>query len=207
MAATAWCASRTRAALADAMDQLWADRDRARAMGEEGWPLPRAWAELGARGAMPARLNLFSPLPPLRSEIGNHTLIVAAALSEMAEVTLWTPQAEPPEVPAGIPVVRYDPAAMDWSRLNQADANVYNIGNNATYHRAIFDIARQAPGIVVLHDTRLQHFFARYSETPGDDRAFYLDSMRRTHGPRPWPTRNAGWRARRHSTRWWSATR
>ena len=72
---------------------------------------------------------------------------------------------------------------MDWPRLNQADAHIYNIGNNATYHRAIFDIARQAPGIIVLHDTRLQHFFARYSETPGEDRAFYLDSMRRTHGP------------------------
>ena len=45
---------------------------------------------------MPARLNLFSPLPPVRSEIGNHTLVVARALLERAEVTLWTPQAESP---------------------------------------------------------------------------------------------------------------
>jgi glycosyltransferase involved in cell wall biosynthesis len=35
---------------------------------------------------------------------------------------------------------------------------------------------------VVLHDTRLQHFFARYSETPGLDREFYLESMQRSHG-------------------------
>ena len=82
-----------------------------------------------------------------------------------------------------VPVVCFDPAAMDWSRLNRADANIYNIGNNATFHRAIFDVARRAPGIVVLHDTRLQHFFARYSETAGADRGFYLDSMRRAHGP------------------------
>ena len=132
---------------------------------------------------MPARLNLFSPLPPLLSEIGSHTLLVARALNEVAHVTLWTPQAEVPEIPADFAVVQYDPAAMDWARLNGADAHIYNIGNNASYHRAIFDIARQAPGIIVLHDTRLQHFFARYSETPGADRAFYLDSMRRTHGP------------------------
>ncbi len=132
---------------------------------------------------MPARLNLFSPLPPVHSEIGNHTLTVAAALREMAEVTLWTPQAETPAVRPGLPVVQYDPAAMDWPRLNRADANIYNLGNNATFHRAIFDVARHAPGIVVLHDTRLQHFFARYSETPGEDRAFYLDAMRRSHGP------------------------
>jgi glycosyltransferase involved in cell wall biosynthesis len=132
---------------------------------------------------MPARLNLFSPLPPLRSDVGNHTLIVARALRDLADVTLWTPQAEPPEFHLDVPVVCYDPASLDWTRLNRADANIYNIGNNATYHRAIFDIARQAPGIVVLHDTRLQHFFARYSETAGGDRAFYLDRMRRSHGP------------------------
>ena len=132
---------------------------------------------------MLARLNLFSPLPPVRSEIGNHTLLVAAALRDIADVTLWTPQSEPPELEIDLPVVCYDPASMDWPRLNRGDANIYNIGNNATFHRAIFDIARQAPGIIVLHDTRLQHFFARYSETGDADRAFYLDSMRRTHGP------------------------
>ncbi len=135
---------------------------------------------------MPARLrlNLFSPLPPLHSEIGNHTLTVAKALLPLADVTLWTPQTEPPARAADIPVVQYDPAAVDWKRLNGADANIYNIGNNATFHRAIFDVARAAPGIVVLHDTRLQHFFARYSETPGADRAFYLQAMRRSHGAR-----------------------
>jgi glycosyltransferase involved in cell wall biosynthesis len=133
---------------------------------------------------MPARLklNLFSPLPPVLSEISNHTMTVAAALQDLADVTLWTPQAEPPALDLDIPVVRYEPAVMDWPRVNLADANVYNIGNNATFHRAIFDVARVAPGLVVLHDTRLQHFFARYAETPGEDRALYLDSIKRSHG-------------------------
>ena len=139
---------------------------------------------------MPARLslNLFSPLPPLHSEIGNHTLTVANALSASADVTLWTPQAEPPTLTRAdgarldLPVVQFDPARMDWARLNQADAQVYNIGNNASFHRAIFDVARQAPGLVVLHDTRLQHFFARYAEQPGPDRNYYLDCLLRTHG-------------------------
>ena len=145
--------------------------------------------ELGACGAMPARLklNLFSPLPPLHSEIGNHSLTVAAALQDLADITLWTPQTEPPvldrpNLDRGVPVICYDPAAMDWPRLNRADANIYNLGNNATFHRAIFDVARLSPGIIVLHDTCLQHFFARYSETPGADRAFYLDSIKRAHG-------------------------
>ncbi len=132
---------------------------------------------------MPARLNLFTPVPPQRSEIANHSLVVAEALSEVAEVTLWTAQREPPQVRLDVPVVRFDPAAMDWPRLNQAHANVYNIGNHAAYHGAIYDIARQAPGIVVLHDLNLQHLFAGYSQTGEAGRAFYLDSMLRTHGP------------------------
>ncbi len=140
---------------------------------------------------MPARLrlNLFSPLPPQQSAIGNHTLVVAAALSEWADVTLWTAQAEPPvlETPAGLrldlPVVQFDPLRMDWQRLHQADVQIYNIGNNGLFHRAIFDVARQVPGVVVLHDTRLQHFFARYAEHDGFDRHYYMESMRRCHGP------------------------
>ena len=134
---------------------------------------------------MPARIriNLFSPLPPLHSEVGNHTITVAAALHELADVTLWTPQQDQPEIGLDLPVIRYDPGAVEWRRLNQADATIYNIGNNATFHRAIFDVARLAPGIVVLHDTRLQHFFAGYADQPGPHRDFYLECLRRSHGP------------------------
>jgi glycosyltransferase involved in cell wall biosynthesis len=131
-------------------------------------------------------LNVVSPLPPLHSAIGHHTVAVAAALQELADVTLWTPQdaqTEPADTGLDLPVVHYDPARMDWARMNRADATIYNLGNNATFHRGIFDIARQCPGIVVLHDTRLQHFFARYSEHEGAGRAFYLECMRRCHGP------------------------
>ena len=127
-------------------------------------------------------INLFSPVPPVRSEIANVTLLIAGALQAVANVTLWTAQPEPPEIPDSLAVRRFDPARVPWSLLQQADLNVYNIGNNATFHRTIFDAARRAPGVIVLHDTRLQHFFARYSETPGPDRAFYLESLRRSHG-------------------------
>ncbi len=134
---------------------------------------------------MPARLkiNFFSPLPPVRSDIANFTRLVVTPLHALADVTVWTAQPEPPELDSPVTVERFDPADIAWPRLNQADLNVYNIGNNASFHRAIFEVARQVPGLVVLHDTRLQHFFARYSETPGPDRDFYLDCMRRSHGP------------------------
>lgn len=118
----------------------------------------------------------------MQSEIGHHTLTVARALQRLADVTLWTERSEAEPLDTGIPTVRFDPAAIDWPALNLADANIYNLGNNADFHRGIFGVARQCPGIVVLHDTRLQHFFARYAETPGEDRSFYLDCMARSHG-------------------------
>ena len=129
------------------------------------------------------KLNIFSPLPPVRSEIANVTQLIATALQPVADVTLWTAQAEDPEVPAGIAIQKFQPGSVPWPLLQAADLNIYNIGNNATFHRAIFDVARKAPGVVVLHDTRLQHFFARYSETMGPDRDFYLESLQRSHGP------------------------
>jgi glycosyltransferase involved in cell wall biosynthesis len=126
--------------------------------------------------------NIFSPLPPVRSEIANITLLIATALQDIADITLWTAQPELPEVPQAIPVQRFDPAHVPWPLLQQAHLNIYNLGNNATFHRAIFEVARRVPGLIVLHDTRLQHFFARYSETPGPERDFYLECMRRSHG-------------------------
>jgi glycosyltransferase involved in cell wall biosynthesis len=134
---------------------------------------------------MPARLkiNFFSPLPPLPTDIGNHTLHVAPELAARAEVTLWTDQAEwDARIGRVAPVRRFDPAAPPVREMNRADANIYNIGNNAAFHRGIFGLARRAPGIVVLHDTRLQHFFAAFGEAEGAERDFYLTAVRRSHG-------------------------
>lgn len=140
---------------------------------------------------MPARLklNLFSPLPPLPTDIANHTLGFLPALAARAEVALWTDQAEWDRgVEALAPVRRFAPDAAPMRALNDADAQIYNIGNNALFHRAIFDMARRAPGIVVLHDTRLQHFFASYTEPEREDRrsrpdpGFYFAAMHRFHG-------------------------
>ncbi|MEJ1978902.1 MAG: hypothetical protein WDN49_25060 [Acetobacteraceae bacterium] len=129
------------------------------------------------------KINFFSPLPPLRTEIGNHTLTVAAALREVADLTLWTPQAEPPTMDLAVPVVRYDPTAMDWPRLNRADVNVYNIGNNATFHSEIFNIAGWRPASWCCTTRGCSTFFARYSEKEGPGRDFYRRSMRESHGP------------------------
>ena len=133
---------------------------------------------------MPARLklNLFSPLPPLRTEIANHTAHVLPPLGRLADVTLWTAQEDWSPVEAeGVRVRRYRPDAMPWGELSDADATFFNIGNNTALHGDIFRVASVAPGVAILHDTVLQHFFAGLAVHHGW-RAEYLDAMRRHHG-------------------------
>ncbi len=133
---------------------------------------------------MPARLklNVFSPLPPLRSEIANHTAHVLPPLGRLADVTVWTPQENWAAVEAeGVRVRRYRPEAAPWHEINEADATFYNIGNNTALHGDIFKVASAAPGVAILHDTVLQHFFAGLAVHHGW-RAEYLGAMRRHHG-------------------------
>jgi glycosyltransferase involved in cell wall biosynthesis len=134
---------------------------------------------------MPTRLkiNFFSPLPPLPTDIGNHTLHVAPELADRADITLWSDQANwDTRIEQIAPVRRFDPNAPPVREMNCADANVYNLGNNAVFQSGIFNISQQAPGIVVLHDTRLQHFFAALARTDATQQELYLDRMWRAHG-------------------------
>lgn len=133
---------------------------------------------------MPARLklNVFSPLPPLRSDIANHTTYVLRPLGRMADVTVWTTQEEWGALEAeGVRVRRYRPDAPPWSELNDAAATFFNIGNNTGLHADIFRVAGILPGVVILHDTVLQHFFAGLALHHGW-RSEYLAAMRRHHG-------------------------
>lgn len=129
-------------------------------------------------------IDVFSPLPPQRTEIANHTAGMLHALQGMARVRAWTSQEGPVELAAkDVELCRFRPDALPVATLNQADATFYNFGNNALFHRDIHLAARQVPGIVVLHDTRLQHFFAAYAEQPGASRDFYLAQLEHSHGP------------------------
>ncbi len=130
-------------------------------------------------------IDIFSPLPPLATDIGNHTASVLEALQQHAQVRVWTSQQGPVglDLP-GVELRRFKPDALPAASLNRADATFFNLGNNAAFHRDIHAVARRVPGIVILHDTRLQHFFAAYSERPGADRSYYLDLLERSHGVR-----------------------
>lgn len=115
------------------------------------------------------------------TDIGGHSAGMLPHLAEHADVIVWTTQASPAAL--GRATVRlYAAADPPYAALNAADATFYNFGNNAQFHRDIFQVASQVPGIAILHDLNLQHFFAGLAQSQPGQQA-YLQRMRRYHGP------------------------
>lgn len=134
------------------------------------------------------RLDLFTPLPPAMTDIANHSASLLPHLARRADLVLWTTQDEwtlPSGLDApgpGVSMRRYDPAHPPVADLNASDAVFYSFGNNAVFHADIFRVAQVVPGIAVLHDFNLQHFFFNLYGAEADA-CTYLDSMHRHHGP------------------------
>lgn len=139
----------------------------------------------GLGAALPRRdlrIHVFSPLPPLMTDIANHSESILAELARRCEVTAWTTQAD--AACRGLhpgQVRRYDPHDLPLREMNAADAVFYNFGNHAGFHRPILHAALAVPGIAVLHDLNMQHFFARFALSRSSEAA-YVSAMRRHHG-------------------------
>ena len=125
-------------------------------------------------------INWFSPLPPVKTEIANYTLRLLPALQNYAQITLWTDQSRW-NVEERAEVRQYQLNNLPWSELNRADLNIYNIGNNADFHSHIWQISLQCPGLVILHDFKLHHFFYNvyYRQNKRED---YLEQMNWLYG-------------------------
>ena len=78
------------------------------------------------------------------------------------------------------PIQKYTEAKI----LKKYDFIVYNIGNNFQYHKEIFEILKKYPGIVILHDFVMHHFFAAYYIDFLKNRAAYIGNMELLYGKR-----------------------
>jgi len=132
------------------------------------------------------KLNWFSPLPPAGTDIAQFTLRVLPALRRAlggGAVTVWTDQDKWDEKQlAGVDVRRYRSGAVPWMEINKADLSVFNIGNNAQFHGAIWQISRQHPGLIILHDTHLHHLFYHLYVEQWQDAKEYLRQIAKYYG-------------------------
>ena len=129
------------------------------------------------------KINWFSPLPAASTDIAHYTARVLPALAARATVTLWTDQPEwDKSVEQYAQVRRFRLSRIPWVDLNRADANFYNIGNNPLFHGPLWQVSRLQPGVVVLHDFRLHHFFDGLYRAQWRDLNSYLSVMAHYYG-------------------------
>jgi glycosyltransferase involved in cell wall biosynthesis len=129
------------------------------------------------------RLNWFSPLPPAKTGIADYSFGILPELSSRADVTLWTDRAGwDPRLEEYATVRHYQPDRIDWVELNRAELSFYNIGNNHLHHASIWQVSRQSPGIVILHDVRLHDFFESLYRGHWRDEAGYLAQIEKHYG-------------------------
>jgi glycosyltransferase involved in cell wall biosynthesis len=127
------------------------------------------------------RIAWFTPLSH-RSAIGEFSVHVTAELARLADVELWTAD-EPPFLETQLPVVTYSQESHELDRLGEQDAIVYNLGDYLPFHRDIFAVSRNHPGVVILHDRVLHHLFAGMWLTGVDPkRQLYVERMRAYYG-------------------------
>lgn len=131
------------------------------------------------------KLNLFSPLPPTRSDIARVTTSLLPLLAEKAEIVVWSSEAQwDPAAETHAAVRHYDANCPPWRDISAADVTFYQMGNDPRYHYPIWRMSQQHPGIVILHDLMLQHFFSGLLfHNFGLSRRDYLEMVERHHGP------------------------
>ena len=129
------------------------------------------------------KINWFSPLPPARTGIADYTFGILPELSSRADVTLWTDRTGwDSELEKYATVRHFQPEHVDWVELNRAELSFYNIGNNHLHHASIWQVSRQSPGIVVLHDVRLHDFFESLYRGHWRDEPGYLAQVEKHYG-------------------------
>lgn len=126
------------------------------------------------------KVNWFSPLPPDKTAIADYTARLLPFLRKKTEIVLWTDRSEwDRKLEEYAEVRQYRLEQVPWAEINCADASIYHIGNNRLFHHNIWEISRQCPGIVIMHDVRLQHFFSSVYQNTQDG---YLAQMELHYG-------------------------
>ena len=150
----------------------------------------------GARAERAPRpaLEIFSPLPPMRTGIGDYTAALLPLLAERYRCTVVTDDTATGVVaPAGVRVVRRraHEAAEDAGAVA-----LYMVGNNPD-HLYMLPLMDRRPGVVVLHDPGLHHLLDCATSALGDADG-YCDALEGEYGA---PGRLLGEQWRRHALR------
>lgn len=128
------------------------------------------------------RIAWFTPMSH-ESAIGRFSVAVATSLAKLADVEICYFDADRIRE-TGVPTRRFQSSkSVTASTFSSYDIAIYNFGNYLPFHREIFLLSRQWPGVCILHDFVMHHFFAAYHLDYLSDSTSYKLLMERTYGP------------------------
>jgi glycosyltransferase involved in cell wall biosynthesis len=127
------------------------------------------------------KIAWFTPLSQ-KSAIARFSVGVTAELSKMLDVELCYFDAG--EVrDSAVTAKRFQSAAsIPLSKLKAYDMVVYNVGNYLPFHREIYLLSQRWPGVCILHDFVMHHFFAAYYLEHLRDPGAYRAVLNRVYG-------------------------
>lgn len=126
------------------------------------------------------RIAWFTPFSD-DSAIGKYSQSITNELVKYCEVEIWTSKGDKSLHETSLKIFYYHSNDNLSERLRGYDFIVYNIGNNLIFHKDIYEAALKTPGIVILHDFVMQHFFAAYFHHKGDKNS-YIETMEWFYG-------------------------
>jgi len=103
----------------------------------------------------------FSPLPPDRTGVADYCWELLPELSRHAELDIWVERGLEAQPPRGCGIVELRTQPRLAEQLSVYDSIVYHFGNSK-YHHYLYRAFLDHPGVVVMHDLGLHHFFAEY---------------------------------------------
>lgn len=131
------------------------------------------------------RLAWFTPFVRRSAvaEFSRHVTDALVALVPDIELEIWSPEGPEELLESAFPVRRFTGAAPPVADLRGFDHVIYNFGDYLPYHRDIYEVAVAHPGVALLHDRVLHHFFAGlWLMGGGPEHRRYVDAMRLAYG-------------------------
>lgn len=121
------------------------------------------------------RIGLVTPWPPQRSGIADYSRMLAGALADKADVTVFVDgkgeEATAALRQTGDARLTVLPVSALASRRAELDRVIYSLGNNDAFHEQSWREAWDRPDTLIIHDVELQHFVA-HTFTSGEGRRY-----------------------------------
>jgi glycosyltransferase involved in cell wall biosynthesis len=127
------------------------------------------------------KIAYLSPTPPQHTGVADYSRELLPELVKRAEVDLWVEGAAATEWLPDCKIRNYVDSTVARKELRGYDAVIYHMGNSPA-HRNIYRMLLAVPGVVVMHDFVLHHFFAAYHLEVQRSPAAYIDEMAYNYG-------------------------